>query len=157
MAASCELANSGTAEREPPVFKLIEEGRRQTLSSTTRNEVCRIVLEILRNAYRHAQATRIEAEIRYDDQVLQVRIRDNGRGIDPKVLKEGGVAGHWGLQGMRERAQAIGAQLDFWSETGAGTEVELVVQADAAYETLRESVGSRFIRKIKKSCTALMS
>jgi signal transduction histidine kinase len=148
-ATSQELATSGTANQDPPLFALIEEGERQTLSPTTKNEVCRIALEILRNAFRHAHAHRIEAEIRYDDHMLRLRIRDDGRGIDPKVLKEGGSAGHWGLRGVRERAERIGAQLDFWSEAGAGTEVQLVVPAAVAYETLRESVRSKLLGKVR--------
>ena len=99
--------------------------------------------------YRHAHASRIEAEIRYDDLVLRLRIRDNGRGIDPKVLKEGGIGGHWGLRGIRERAQRIVARLDFWSEVGAGTEVQLTVPADVAYEILRYRVASRVLRKVR--------
>ena len=148
-AGSQELATSETAYHETPVFDLIEEGERQTLSETTKNDVCRIALEILRNAFRHAHATRIEAEIRYDVEKLRIRIRDNGRGIDPKVLKEGGVAGHWGLQGARERAERIGAQLDFWSEAGAGTEVQLTLSASVAYETAGAGVGSKLLRKIR--------
>ena len=149
MAASLELASSGSVEQEPPVFELIEEGERRTLSATAKSEVCRIALEILRNAYRHAQPTRIEAEIRYDDLVLRLRIRDNGRGIDPKVLKEGGIGGHWGLRGIRERAQRVAARLDFWSEVGAGTEVQLTVPADVAYETSHYRVASRLLRKVR--------
>jgi signal transduction histidine kinase len=80
--------------------------------------------------------------------MLRLRIRDDGKGIDPKVLKEGGSAGHWGLRGVRERAERIGAQLDFWSEAGAGTEVQLTVPASVAYETSRDGVGSKLLRKI---------
>ena len=149
MAASREFARFATADPQPPVFELIEEGEKRALSSTTRNEVCRVALEILRNAYRHAHATRIEAEIRYDDRVLRLRIRDNGRGIDPKVLTDGGIAGHWGLRGVRERAERIGAQLDFWSEAGAGTEVQLTVPADVAYQAARGDVRSRLLRKMR--------
>jgi len=149
MAASLELASSGSVEQEPPVFELIEEGERRTLSATAKSEVSRIALEILRNVYRHAHASQIEAEIRYDDLVLRLRIRDNGRGIDPNVLKEGGVGGHWGLRGIRERAQRIAARLDFWSEIGAGTEVQLTVPADVAYETVRYRVASRILRKVR--------
>ena len=75
--------------------------------------------ELLRNAFRHADAQKIEAEIRYDSARLRLRIRDDGKGIDPKVLREGGRAGHWGLPGIRERAKQIGARLDLWSEAGA--------------------------------------
>jgi hypothetical protein len=52
--------------------------------------------------------------------------------------------------GLRERAERIGAQLEFWSEVGAGTEVQLAVPAPLAYETSSESVGSKFIRKVRK-------
>jgi signal transduction histidine kinase/ligand-binding sensor domain-containing protein len=149
MAASGELANSGSAERGSPVFQLIEEGERRTLSPTAKSEVCRIGFEILRNAYRHAHANRIEAEIRYDDLMLRLRIRDDGTGIDPKVLKEGGIGGHWGLRGIRERAQRIAARLDFWSEVGAGTEVQLTVPADVAYGIARYRVASRVLRKVR--------
>jgi len=147
-ATSQELATTGTANQEPPVFDFIEEGERRTLSPTIKNEVCRIALEILRNAYRHAQAHRIEAEVRYGDDIFRLRIRDDGRGIDPKVLQEGGIAGHWGLRGVRERAERIGAQLDFWSVAGAGTEVQLTVPTTVAYEVSRNGVGSRLFRKI---------
>jgi ligand-binding sensor domain-containing protein/signal transduction histidine kinase len=148
MSSSQELAHSGTTNHETPVFELIEEGQRQTLSPNSKNEVCRIALEILRNAYQHSHAQRIEAEIRYGDHSLRVRIRDDGAGIDPKVLKEGGREGHWGLRGVRERAERIGAHLDFWSESGAGTEIQLTVPASVAYETSRDGVGSKLLRKM---------
>jgi ligand-binding sensor domain-containing protein/signal transduction histidine kinase len=147
-AASKDLAPAGTAGQNTPIFDLIEEGERCPLSPNTNREVSRIALELLRNAYRHARATRIEAEVRYDDQVFCLRIRDNGTGIDSRVLKEGGIPGHWGLRGMRERAQRIGARLDFWSEAKAGTEVELAVPAKIAYQTPRH--GSRF-RTLRKT------
>jgi ligand-binding sensor domain-containing protein/signal transduction histidine kinase len=146
MATSRELVHSAHTNHAPPVFDLIEEGERRDLSPTTKNEVCRIALEILRNAYRHAQASRIETEVRYGDHSLRIRIRDDGKGIDPNILKEGGLAGHWGLRGIRERATRIGAQLDFWSETGAGTEVQLTVPASVAYETSR-TTGATLLRK----------
>ena len=90
-----------------------------------REEICRIALEALRNAFRHAQARQIEVEIIYSDLLLQVRIRDDGKGIDPAILSRSGSAGHWGLVGMRERAIKIDAKLDIRSQRGAGTEVEL--------------------------------
>lgn len=142
MSASQELAHSSSAIQKPPAFDLVQEGERHILSPASKSEVCRIALEILRNAYRHAQANRIETEVRYGDHALRIRIRDDGKGIDPNVLKAGGVEGHWGLRGIRERATRIGAQLDFWSETGAGTEVQLTVPAPVAYETARDRQGN---------------
>ena len=147
-AASRDLANSDN-NHQPPVFDLIEEGEQRMLSETNKNEVCRIALEILRNAYRHAHARRIEAEVRFGDDVLRVRIRDDGTGIDPNVLKQGGVAGHWGLRGIRERAERLGAQLEFWSEASAGTEVQLTVPASVAYENSSERRGSKFLERVR--------
>ncbi|HEY9404641.1 MAG TPA: hypothetical protein VIQ24_18430, partial [Pyrinomonadaceae bacterium] len=60
-------------------------------------------------------------------------MRDDGRGIDSKILEEGGRPGHWGMQGMRERAQKIGAQLKVWSRPETGTEVELIIPGATAY------------------------
>ena len=134
MAESRELAQLRNENDGSPKFELTEEGERRALSLTAQNEVRRIVSEILINAYRHADAHRIEAEVRYGDQMLRLRIRDDGKGIDPVVLKEGGRAGHWGIRGVRERAEQLGARIDFWSEVGAGTEVELEVPASLAYE-----------------------
>jgi len=97
-----------------------------------RDEVYRITAEALRNAFRHARARRIEIDIAYDARQLRVRVRDDGAGMDASKLSEG-RAGHYGLPGMRERAKAVGGQLDVWSEQGAGTEVELTVPAVVAY------------------------
>jgi signal transduction histidine kinase len=92
----------------------------------------------LRNAFAHAQANQIEADITYDARLLRLRIRDDGKGIDP-ILLNAGRDGHWGLTGMRERAEQIGAQLDIWSEVGAGTEVDLRIPASVAYGAERSS------------------
>jgi len=66
----------------------------QTLAPVIQDEVYPIGREILRNAFRHARAKKIEVEIRYDDRLLRLRIRDDGIGIDPKVLDEKACAGH---------------------------------------------------------------
>ena len=102
------------------------------MSPLLQDDLYRIAREIVRNSFHHANASRIEAEIAYDPQFFRVRIRDNGRGIDPKVLEEGARRGHWGLPGIRERAKRIGAQFRIWSEFGAGTEAELTVPARIA-------------------------
>jgi ligand-binding sensor domain-containing protein/signal transduction histidine kinase len=132
-----ELADSLTGNGNSPKFSLTVEGERRGLSDTSREEIYRITREILHNAFRHAQASRIEAEVRYDVDEFRIRIRDDGRGIEPQILKAGGRSGHWGLRGARERAQQIGAHLDFWSEVGAGTEVQLTVPGSLAYKNPR--------------------
>jgi signal transduction histidine kinase len=140
--AGQELAGSEEANLDSPNFRVTVEGERQAMSPVLQDEVYRIAREVLRNAFRHAGARHIEAEIRYDKRLLRLRIRDDGKGLDPEVLKKGGRAGHWGLPGIRERAKRIGARLDFWSEAGAGTEVQLTVPAFVAFAT--SAVGRRF-------------
>jgi signal transduction histidine kinase len=96
-------------------------------------EMRRFGQEALSNAFRHAHAALIEAEIHYARSDFKVRIRDDGIGIDAAVLEPGFRPGHWGLPGMRERAAKIGGRLELWSRAGAGTEIELHLAAGAAY------------------------
>ena len=141
MLALQELA-SAPESTEPPVrCRVIVEGHRRPLKSSVQDEVYQIGRELLRNAFRHAQASEVEAEIRYERRSLCLHVRDNGRGIDPEVLESGGRNGHWGLKGIRERAERIGARLDFWTKRGAGTEVRLTVPASVAYAAGRGAAG----------------
>jgi signal transduction histidine kinase/streptogramin lyase len=142
-----ELAASQGANLDSANFRVTVEGERQALSPILQDEVYRIARELLRNAFQHARARQIEVEIRYDDRVLRLRIRDDGKGIDAKVLQQGGRAGHWGLPGIRERVKQIGGRLDFWSEAGAGTEIELTVPAAVAYAKLRDASGFKLFRR----------
>jgi signal transduction histidine kinase len=68
---------------------------------------------------------------------LRLRIRDDGKGIDPVVLGQEHIAGHWGLRGMRERAQLIGGTFEVRSQLGTGTETELIISAANAYSKPR--------------------
>ena len=136
-------------DHHPPRFEVIVEGERRKLSPLFKEEVCRIARELLQNAFQHARARAIEAEIRYDGRMFRLLIRDDGKGIDPEILEQGGRPGHWGLRGVRERAQQIGAQVDFWSEAGAGTEIQLAVPANIAYEKSQDGAGFRLFRKAK--------
>jgi signal transduction histidine kinase/ligand-binding sensor domain-containing protein len=111
------------------------EGAPRNLHPIRRDEIYRIAGEALRNAFRHAHASRIEVTIRYGERQFRLRVGDDGKGIDPKVLDEQGRAGHWGLPGMRERAELIGGQLEIWSQLGSGTQVELSIPASIAYAT----------------------
>ena len=142
-----ELAAAHELNGHSPSFSVIIEGEQQTMPPMLQDEVYRISREVIRNAFAHAVASRIEVEIRYDQDQLRVRIRDDGNGIDPKILEDGGRPGHWGISGMRERAQRIGLRLDFWSEIDAGTEVQLTVPAAMAYEKRRHNRRFRLFRR----------
>jgi len=127
-----ELTTSRDGEGAIPTFRMSLEGTPRGLHPIVRDDIHRIAREALRNAFRHARADRVEAEVTYGARELRLRIRDNGKGIDGTHLSDGRM-GHWGLAGMRERALHIGAQLNLWSEAGAGTEVELRIPGGVAY------------------------
>lgn len=141
-----ELAGTSDGKGGSAKFLVSVEGQPRELHPIVRDDIYRVAREALRNAFHHAQATQIEGEITYSDRLLRLRIRDNGKGIDPKLLGAG-RAGHWGLPGMRERAQQIGAQLDLWSEIGKGTEVELRIPGSIAYEASLNRGGFRVFGK----------
>jgi len=132
-------------------FSVEVEGLPRNLHPLLRDEVYRIAGEALRNAFRHANAQRIEVEIHYDERQLRLRVRDNGKGIDQQVLLGDGRAGHYGLHGMRERAKLMGGKLTVWSEIDSGTEVDLTVPAFRVYEKFaggRRSWLSEFAGKL---------
>jgi signal transduction histidine kinase/ligand-binding sensor domain-containing protein len=114
-------------------FRVIVEGQQRPLRPLLRDEVYRIIREALINAFRHAHANQIEVTLTYTPKQLRVGVCDNGCGIDSETLRMG-RAGHWGLSGMRERADSIGARLHVVSRAGAGTEVELSVPGRVAFE-----------------------
>lgn len=118
---------------EPIDYHLSVEGTSRPLRPAIRDEVYRVGHEALINAFRHAQASRIELELEYTAKIFKVLVRDNGKGIDQSIVEEG-KDGHWGLSGMRERAENIGGTLRVWSRARAGTEVELTIPSQIAYE-----------------------
>lgn len=137
-----ELATADSA-----AFRLVVEGAPRDLQPIVRDEIYRIAREALRNAFGHAKAKQIETEIIYGERALQMRIRDDGKGIPPDVLQEG-RRGHYGLCGMRERARQIGGKLDIWSRPGTGAEIELSVPSSVAYRaTAGWSLWTQFRRK----------
>jgi signal transduction histidine kinase len=129
-----ELGCAGAGGGTSPTLRVSVEGTPRELHPILRDDIYRIAREALLNALRHAHANKIEADITYGERLLRLRIRDDGKGIDQKLL-DTGRDGHWGLPGMRERAEQIGARLDIWSELGAGTEVDLRIPGSVAYGT----------------------
>jgi ligand-binding sensor domain-containing protein/signal transduction histidine kinase len=129
-----ELAG-GETNPNATEFHVQVEGTTRDLHPILRDEVYRIAGEAVRNAFTHAQARRIEVEIRYDERQFRLRVRDDGKGIAPKLMNEDGPTGHYGLRGMRERAKLLGGKLAVWSELDSGTELELRIPASRAYET----------------------
>jgi len=121
-------------------FRVRVEGRPRSLRPVLLDDVYRIGREAIVNAFQHAGATSIEVEVEYAANRLRMLVQDNGRGIDAKML-QAGKPGHWGLKGIRERAERIGAKLSLLSNPGAGTQVVLTVAGELAFEP--EDVGKR--------------
>ena len=131
-----ELVPKGTNTKDPVEFRLVVEGSARPMRPNLHIEVFRITREALRNAFSHSQGHLVETEMAYTDKGFRLRIRDDGKGIDPDERIRAERSGHWGLKGMQERAERLGGELEVWSEPGAGTEIELRVPASIAYETV---------------------
>jgi len=120
-----EFAGQGTNP-----LRLTVEGTPVPMDGSAAEEVFMIGREAIRNALNHADANAIEVELAYGSHHLMLHVRDDGRGMaDTHASDEG----HWGMQGMRERARRLGGELRVWSRTGLGTEVALSVPAKRIY------------------------
>jgi signal transduction histidine kinase len=120
-------------QKDTIVFRVVEEGAARVVKTEIRDEIYRIGREAIVNAYVHSEAATIEVEIQYARTQVTLLVRDDGRGIDPSIL-QGGREGHWGLSGIRERSQRIGATLKLRSRPDAGTEIELTIPGHIAFE-----------------------
>jgi signal transduction histidine kinase len=127
-----EEFEAGSQRREVQ-FRVLAEGQRRPLHPLIRDEFYRIGREALTNAFRHANANHIDLELKYGPKQFRLLVRDDGRGIEPGILEKG-RSGHWGLSGMRERAERVGARLHVFSRASAGTEIELSVPARVAFQ-----------------------
>jgi ligand-binding sensor domain-containing protein/signal transduction histidine kinase len=99
-------------------------GTIQAMKSPLFEEVCRIACEAIRNACLHSEGSRVSVEIRYGKDLI-LRVIDNGKGIAPQIAEKG-RQGHFGLQGMRERATRIGGEFKLTTST-SGTQITLQI------------------------------
>jgi ligand-binding sensor domain-containing protein/signal transduction histidine kinase len=152
-ALGAELA-IGMEAQGPPEYRVMVEGKPRELSPDVRDDIYRIAREAVRNAYQHANARHIETEVTFGDTDLSVRVRDDGIGVDLTILAGGQRAGHWGLPGIRERSESIGGRLNVWSESNAGTEVELRISAAIAYAHTPITIFGWLRRRLRSSTNA---
>jgi signal transduction histidine kinase/streptogramin lyase len=140
-----ELAASGV-NGNGTIVDVAVQGTPRDLHPILRDDIYRIAGEALRNGFRHAHARRIEVEITYDDRQFRLQVRDDGKGID-RAVQADQRRGHFGLPGMRERAELVGGRLDVWSEVGVGTEIDLTIPAAKAYAAARARRGAWWFGK----------
>ena len=137
------LAEAGRElQKDSPIaFAVVVTGTQRPLNSLIRDEVFLIGREAIVNSFCHSQGSRIEVEVDFDASAVRLRVRDNGQGLPADTLRAGGSVGHWGLSGMRERAEKMGARFRLWNRSGAGTEVEVTIPAAVAYDNRHGRAG----------------
>ena len=141
------------AKQYPARFTLVVTGKERALNSLIAEELYKLGSEAMFNAFRHASATSIEAEIIFGAHELGLNVRDDGTGVSQDILQRGGVDKHYGLPGMKERAEQIGARFSIFSLTGAGTEIEVRVPSKVAYRSARRSVNGLLQKLLKHTDT----
>jgi signal transduction histidine kinase/ligand-binding sensor domain-containing protein len=126
---------SELAKLYPAQFALTVTGSPRRLDAVVSEEIYKIGREALYNAFRHASATNIEVEVTYASNEMRLNFRDDGSGIPEPVLQNGSSDGHFGLPGMAERAEKIGARFSIFSRAGGGTEIEVKISSRLAYRS----------------------
>jgi len=140
------------AEGSSTLFNVAVVGSPQALDTVVFNEVIQIAREALFNCFQHAKASKIEAEITYSKAAFSLRILDDGIGIDESLVQQG-RPGHWGLAGMRERAQKVGGKFNIWTSPGKGTELDLTIPAKLAFpRRARSTLLDRLNRRGSQDC-----
>jgi len=129
-------------------FRVVVEGAPLPIRWGVRDDVYRIGREALVNALQHSGARSIELELEYAPNELRMLVNDDGCGIDPEHL-ETGKDGHWGLPGMRERAERIGGKLKVFSRRGSGTVVDLSIPGAIAFEPAPPTLLSKWYRRFQ--------
>ncbi|HEY9101752.1 sensor histidine kinase [Chitinimonas sp.] len=122
------------AADHPASFAMRQEGEPQPLWRSVSDEAYSIGREALSNAFRHADAGTIQLCLSYGREQLTLVVSDDGKGVPAEVLHEKRRPGHWGMTGMRERAERIGGRFSLGNAPTGGTEVVLVIPARFAYQ-----------------------
>jgi signal transduction histidine kinase len=128
------------------VVDVIVEGRERPLNAATGNDVLQVGRQAITNAFQHAHASKIHVLLSYGERELRIRVQDNGLGISEETLNLR-RPGHYGIAGMRERAERLGGSISIRSRVGEGTEVNLSVPVHLLYQDGLLLSGSRLADK----------
>jgi signal transduction histidine kinase len=143
-----QLANNLTRDAGTKI-DVIVEGRERPLKAMAGNDVLQVGRQAITNAFQHASARNIHVLLSYGEQQLRIRVQDNGCGINEETLNLG-RPGHYGIAGMKERAERLGGSISVRSRVGKGTEVDLSVPAQLLYRDGLPRPGSRLADKWHK-------
>jgi signal transduction histidine kinase/ligand-binding sensor domain-containing protein len=128
------------------LIDVVVEGRERPLNAMTGNDVMQVGRQAIANALQHAHARKIHVLLSYGERLLQIQVQDNGCGMDEDSLNSP-CPGHYGIAGMKERAERLGGSLSIGSVVGEGTEVNLAVPANLAYQGSEPGSASRLAQK----------
>lgn len=117
----------------PLTWDISLEGPARAICAPVADEIAQIVREALANAVRHASARYLTIHIRSTPDTLAITVSDDGIGLPSQVQEAGRKPGHYGLVGMRERADRLGGALTIHSDVSSGTEIRITVPARVAY------------------------
>jgi signal transduction histidine kinase len=137
------------SSRQDVTFDLVITGVAREIRPAVHHEVFRIGSEAITNALKHSDATSVHVDLGYLNE-LRLTILDNGKGIPEEVLQRG-KEGHFGLEGMRERADRIGATVEVYTRLRTGTEVRVIVPGHIAFESgaITSSLAARVVSRIR--------
>ena len=131
LVVALELHGQQLSEQYGPRFRLACHGSARLLQASVFDEVLAIGREAVQNAFAHAQATNVKVELDYGSALFKMRISDDGCGIAEQ--HRCGRPGHWGIQGMAERASALGASLELLTQANDGCTWQLHMDSERAY------------------------
>jgi len=123
------------ASAHPVEYRIEVDGKPRSLDPLVRSELGKIAREAIYNAFRHSKAKAIEVQLTYGNREMRLRVRDDGQGFDPARLQSNSGHLHLGLQNMRRRAEKLDGHFSLWSRSGSGTELEVTIGSDSAYQT----------------------
>jgi signal transduction histidine kinase len=135
-------------------FSLKIRGDAWNLPLKVRIEVLAIIREALRNAFEHSKAQTIRVAVKYAKHGLRVSIRDNGIGVSGQHVQLRQEEGHWGIAGMRERAEKLRGRLTIVSQLSVGTAVNLVIPKRLRFmsPSVPCKTGARWRWAIRRKC-----
>lgn len=132
LVTALEMLARETSQSNPLIVEFQKTGNERRLSGEVELSLYRIAQEALNNVVKHSRASRADLSIRYTDSETTVVITDNGSGfVTPASSTEFAPNGHFGLLGIHERADLIGAKLEIESALGKGTRLRLALPKSA--------------------------
>jgi len=149
LAEAFKRATQESRMQSPMEVSFSVAGDSQEMHPLVRDEIYRIGYEAIRNAYTHSKGNRLEVGLRYGED-LSLCVRDNGIGVDPAVASQG-RDGHFGLQGMRERAARIGGKLTVVSSPESGTQITVVVPGGIVFQQPNTSALHKIKRLLRRT------